>query len=411
MVKTQDTRWPAQIVLAGVAAIFTGLVASRALLSAGIITVALGACLHPGFRRHGRSLFRMPMVIAFAALFLIPLISGLWSSDLAEWWQRCQVKLPLLVLPLAIPAWASLGERQRLWMEWIFVGVMAAGSAWSCWHYVQDMPAIHQGYLRAKLIRTPFEDDHIRFSWAVVIAILLLYRSITREIKPENGIRLALVIFFVIYLHILSAKTGLLALYLAALIVFLFRLAQARSKIWLLGLLLLMAVIPFIAYKTLPTFRNRLQYVLYDYGLYSSGNFVQGQPDGARVLALKAGKAIVLQHPVAGLGFGDVWAATQQWYDIHYPNIQGQDRLYPGGEWMMYGCGAGLGAMLVFIGAMITPFFYRPLRNDGSWWALNACAALVMLYEVNLESQIGVLLFSFFPLWWMSRTETLTCRP
>lgn len=411
MVKTQDTRWPAQIVLAGVAAIFTGLAASRALLSAGIMAVALGACLHPGFRRQGRLLLRMPVPLAFAALFLVPLISGFWSSNLAEWWQRCQVKLPLLVLPLAIPVWASLGSRQRAGLEWIFVGVMAAGCGWSCWHYVQDMQAIHQGYLRAKLIRTPFEDDHIRFSWAVVIAVLLLLRSLTAGTRPEKGLRLAILLFFIIYLHILSAKTGLLALYLAALIILLFRLAQARKKIWLLGIMLLMAAIPFIAYTTLPTFRNRLQYVLYDYGLYSSGNFVQGQPDGARVLALKAGKAILTQHPVAGLGFGDVWGATQQWYDVHYPDIRGPDRLYPGGEWMMYGCGAGLGAMVIFIGAMLTPFFYRALRKDGSWWALNACAVMVMLYEVNLESQIGVLLFSFFPLWWMSQTETLTCKP
>jgi O-antigen ligase len=371
--------------------------------------------LQPGCFASLKILLRKPLFIGWLLLFFIVLLSGLWSSDLQEWWTRSQVKLPLLLFPVGLIGVQALSAKQRNGLSLLFIGLLLLGACWSLYHYAQDAAAIQKTYLQAKIFRTPFEDDHVRFSWAVVIGLLLLTRLLIQH-RRQNGLFLNIagvlvLLFFVVYLHILSAKTGLIAFYLSLVVAAVFTVIRLRQK-WVAPVLLLLVVgAVFTAYHFLPTFQNRVHYILYDFGNYSKGNFIVGLPDGSRVLSVKAGLALLREEPVKGVGFGDVWSAMNSWYDRYYPHIQGQDRLYPGGQWLMYGVGAGLGALLLFILVLLLPFFIRGMRNDITWWPLVVISCLVMLYEVNLESQFGVFLYVFFLLWWLpplqnSRSES-----
>ncbi len=105
-------------------------------------------------------------------LFILPLISGIWSEDKKEWLNILRIKLPLLVLPLAFASPFIFSPKQWQALAFIFIALITAGTVWSMFHYVPDMAAVNEGYLRAKTMITPLEDDHVRFSWLISMAVL-----------------------------------------------------------------------------------------------------------------------------------------------------------------------------------------------------------------------------------------------
>jgi O-antigen ligase len=401
MLKTlQQGRY--ELTMLGIALMLLGLFQGRALVSIGMFVLAAMVLITPVALTLVQ-LRRQWWVWGLLLLFAVPLVSGLWSTDGAEWWARCRVKLPLLLLPLVFVT--MIVQRQAyVWLGVLYVALLTIGSQWSMEQYFANKTGTNEAYLRAGVIPTLFDNDHVRFSWAVVIGILLVVKMVWLEKIVHYGwvrwLLNGMALWLIVFLHILSAKTGLLCLYLSAFIIGIFFIIRMRKR-WLgIALLLGLAAAPVVAYYTVPTFRNRVHYIRYDFGHYSQGNFKPWFPDGTRVLSLKAGKEIIEKNKWTGVGYGDVWGEMNRWYDKHYPDIKGENRLYPGGQWMMYGAGAGLPAMLVFVVSVLLPLFNKAMRYDASWWALNASACFIFLYEVNLESQFGVFLYAFFILWW-----------
>src|SRR5258705_2360209 len=84
-----------------------------------------------------------------------------------------RVKLPLLFLPLAFAGPIYFSKKKWEWLTTIFIVLVTAVSLWSIFHYVNNMAAVNEGYLRAKTIITPLENDHLRFSWMISLAALL----------------------------------------------------------------------------------------------------------------------------------------------------------------------------------------------------------------------------------------------
>ncbi|MBD0375132.1 MAG: hypothetical protein ICV51_05835 [Flavisolibacter sp.] len=54
---------------------------------------------------------RKPLLLAISLLFFIPILSVLWSSDLVEGSKVIWVKLPLLLLPIALAGIWQLGQK------------------------------------------------------------------------------------------------------------------------------------------------------------------------------------------------------------------------------------------------------------------------------------------------------------
>jgi O-antigen ligase len=310
-------------------------------------------------------------------------------------------------LPLAFCFFKIKDKRHFEILSWLFILFIAIGTSWSFGQYVGDTAATHESYLRAKVIPTWFEDDHVRFSWAVVIALILLYTikpifSRQKFQKVYLAIKWILIAWLIFYLHILAAKTGLICLYLAATI-FLFY--EQKSKWKIAGILFFLLLLPVTAYYVIPTFHNRVDYILYDFSFYSRGDYAGGFPDGARILSIKGGLKILQENFLTGTGYGDVWQTMQAWYDTYYPAIPMHDRLFPSNQWLVYGCAVGIFGILLFTLTVITPFFMTRYNKSVAWIAFHATAIICFLTEMNLEGQHGVFLYCFFAMWLMQREE------
>ncbi len=104
------------------------------------------------------------------------------------------------------------------------------------------------------------------------------------------------------------------------------------------------------------------------------------------------------QNLLIGAGFGDIRSSMTGWYDKSYPDMIGEDKIYPSSEFLMYGLGSGLSGLFFFIISILIPFFEKIPRK---WWwlGLNAVALFSMIFDIPLEVQFGVFIYSFIILW------------
>jgi O-antigen ligase len=218
MWKPNQKEWRNEAVFICLVLMLVSLFASRALLSISIILFLAACLLHKRFFYqfvdYGTNFF----LVGISLLFFIPFISGFWSDNRQEWLEVVRIKLPLLVFPVAFAGRWQLPDHRWKQLMGLFLVLVTAGVLWSLYQYSRDMHSVHEGYLKSKTILTALEDDHVRFSWmvsiGVLISLLLLHLQPSRFWKP---ILVFLIVLFVLYLHILSVRTGLITFYIVAL--------------------------------------------------------------------------------------------------------------------------------------------------------------------------------------------------
>lgn len=391
--------WRSEALFASLVLLVVSVFVSRAALSISTMLFVLLAVAHRGVLAQLRSFLQTPYLLLFSLLFFIPALSGLWSRDADKWLDVVRIKLPLLFFPLAFAGNWQLSAKQWRWLRNVFLFAVAAGCVWSLAHYAQNVAATNESYLRAKTLRTPLEDDHVRFSWLVAAAFVVSAFALQVARAKARILPALLCGFFAVYLHVLAARTGLLSLYLFLLLYSTWWLLRRKNKTTSFAALLAVAALPVVAYAFLPTFRARVDYIRYDLSFVRKSAYLPGSSDGARTLSLKAGWYVLKRNPF-GVGAGDVMQEADKWYAANVPNVLPTDKFYPSSEWLMYGAFAGWAGVIVFTVVMLAPFFLR-LPHKIFWTGLNATAAFSFAFDMGLEVQYGVLLYALVVLcWW-----------
>ncbi len=388
--------WRSKAIFVTIIIMLLGLFLSRAALSIGIMLFLIPTLFHARIVEQFVRFLRSPYLLGLAILFLLPFISGLWSNDLVEWRRQVSVKLPLLLLAVAFAGEWRLTTQQWSMIAWIFLVLVIGGCAWSLWQYGQEPGLINESYLRAKTIPTALDNDHVRYSWLVAVAALCCSLLIFREKDKFRRAILAIIfLFLVIYIHILSARTGIVMIYLlfAGLLL---QLIARRAGVQLILLTLLM-VAAIASWWFIPTLQNRFRYNRYDLSLIQDKPMVPGTSDANRWLSIKAGWKILRQHPL-GVGAGDVRNKMNDWYNVEVPGIQEKDKLYPSSEWLVYGDMFGWPGVLLFTIIICVPFFIRRRSWSFYWIMLHVMALSTFFFETGLETQFGIFIYCFIGL-------------
>lgn len=392
-----------------------GLSGSRALLSVSVMGFAVLTLVHRDLAAQLRRFIKDPLTAGISLLFLIPLVSGIWSEDTDAWTDSLRVKLPLLILPLGFAGPWKLPRRYWEWLALCWIAMTVAGAAWSSYHYFTDPQEMAAGYLRAQTLPTPLQGDHVRFSWVVVIALFctagLLYRYHTRR-----GRALLLILLFTLltaYLHLLAVRTGLGAFYGALLSGIGWALFRQRSLRLAAGIGVLAILLPLGAWFLFPTLQNRIRYIQYDRGYFEKGHYWRGGNDALRVISWKAGLSLWQSSPWLGAGFGDLKRELTTWYQQQYPAMTEKEQLLPASEGILYAAAAGIPGLLGFAAALLLPLF-SPVRSRGPWWILNAAAGFTLLFDIGLEVQYGVFIHAFVLLAgreWLNAQNNTSLQP
>jgi hypothetical protein len=379
---------------------------SRAILSVSMIVFVVQSLLHGDIKSQLKNFITTPLLVGLALLFIIPLITGLWSEDKQQWADILRLKLPLLLMPLAFAGPWQLERRQWRWTAYCFLFLVLISSLWTILQYSRSAEAINKAYLASRTMLTPLDNDHIRYSLLVSAAVLVCFFLLSSTQRVAYKILLAaMAAWFAVFIHLLAARTGLVSLYiiLAFLVGRFF--IQKKNIFIKAAMLVFMAMLPLIAYRFVPSFHNRVNFFLYEKGFFEKTNYLQGGSDAVRVISIKGGWELMNDKPVTGKGFGDFKAGMESWYEKNYPGMKKEEQILPAAEWMVYGAGAGWPGLIFFWIVMFIPFFTRT-GNKGWFNLINIVLISSLLFDIGLEIQFGVFIYAFMILWswkWFNR--------
>ncbi|MHB1920740.1 MAG: hypothetical protein ACYCOO_00760 [Chitinophagaceae bacterium] len=381
---------------------------SNGTISVAMILLVADSCILKMFNRktrtphppHQRYFYLLPI------LFLIPLVTGIWSQHTGFWLERMQMKLPLFFLPLAFIGRPSFKEREFEKLLLVFLGAVFLGSCWSIYQYSLAVTRINLHYRSAGMMPAPM--DYLFFGLAVCLAILGGVRIWlgTWFSRPLPRILLGLVlIWLIIYLHLLADRLALIDLYSCAVFGMGFYLVRSRRWWAALGFLILITISPVIAYSILPSFHNRVGYTEYDLRQLKDHRKVIGLSLNARMVAAKLALEISLEHPWAGVGFGDLEEAMNKKYDQLKGTRQEQvERILPSSEVLVYAAAGGWISALLLVGVFFYPLTFPDFWKEPFLPALMLLLWITMQVEPLLETQYGIFFYLFFLLIWVNQS-------
>ena len=397
----------AQVVLLCCAAIYGMLWSAEAIISISMILLVLIALfevdnpisknsrIRIGIRKNIRAQLKGKRTWWWVTVpFLLVLFSIPYSEDWTYLLERLRVKLPFLILPFAFAVMPSLTKRELRIIGTFFVLACTVAAVGVLWNYLQNFEAINFNISRGKAIPTP--SNHIRFSLSMACSIFCA-GALTLEkrifgIKGEQYFFGILTFFLFTFLHILSVRSGLLAFYVALgifLIQYIYR--SRRWGIGLIGLIAMMAI-PYFAVIYVPSFKNKYYYMKHDVYSYFEGNG-KNYSDSERLISLNAAKEIITEHPIIGVGAGDL---KKEMYQV-YANKSAEEAAekMPHSQFVTVAAGTGFIGLILFLISFFIPLFYQKNYRNYLFTALHVIFFMSFFSENTFENNFGLSLWLF----------------
>lgn len=355
-------------------------------------------------------------MLLFALFYATTLLSFLNSENSAEAIRKLILKLPVLCFPLLFIALRQTNERIRLQMAVAFLYAVYLPAAVSVYNYLINKTLFDQLILESKPLPIEFGYGiyHIQFSVLLAASVLigcflLINRKRHTNQKTAIGLTAVLTILNFVFLHILSARTGLLSLYagLAVLAVYEGRRLPLKMKLIGLsaGLLLPVCLIMFSS-----SLQNRLKNTAEDIKVVWHGADANDYSFAMRVQAWQNAGSVIAENPIAGVGLGDADSALFAHFGSFNPKITPANRKNPHFQFLETAVQSGLISAMLFLGIFIllmSGTFASPLPV-----AMALMLLLASCFESILERQSSVIAFSIllayslqFPTGKMAKSE------
>ncbi len=331
-----------------------------------------------------------PSAGIFVFFFLLVLVSGVYSSDTDQWLERLRIKVPFLLLPLAFFIIKKPNERHVNLSLYFLWALMIGGAIVSVGLYLNDPEGITEAISRGKTMPTPF--NHIRFSLMTVFAVVCGYylrrQKFVAKYAWEKWLQVAGTFLLIAFIHVWAIRSGLLALYLCLGAILLYEIWRTRKLVLLGSLLLLLPALPVVAYYTVPTFTNKVDYMLYDLGRFKEGD-TAAYSDARRLRSIMVSWEVGKQAKWFGVGYGDIKNKMGAYYKANYPELAEENSLDPHNQFLYVFVGLGFFGLAVFTWAVLYPLWLAWRWRNILFVCFNLIAITSFIPEYPVENQVG----------------------
>lgn len=367
-----------------------GFLFNRPLNNVGLLLAGLHTVLFlPQSWKETKSWFLYSLIV----LILFPTIYDLLCGDWEFFHQRYTMKWSLIVYPLFFAGCKRYSGFFRHTM-YITTGVFLFASLYSLGNYVADFEQVTALYGQAKVMKVLAYSDHIRLSWATVLSMILaVYLLLSEKNRQARSFLVFYLVFQFLYLHVLGSKTGLISLYLSAMVL-ITGLTWKNYRRWALVGLAVIFLSPVVAYYTIPSFYNRVNFIKYDFSFYSAKEYRPGLSDAIRVYSIQGGWDLFRQNIWTGTGFSGIKEKMNAWYRLNKPELDPSSYFRPISQVLSYAAAGGITGLLVILFFSISIM----IKSRQNLYLLAYAIPLIVsfLYETHLENQTGVFVFGFF---------------
>jgi O-antigen ligase len=374
--------------------VFIGFSCSRLVISLGVIGLIIGGVLSSDIRQTASSYFRRPAFYINVLFFLVILLSGINSTDTAQWLNFLRIKIPFLILPFAFCGYTVFDRAFFNKLLLAFVTCMLVSAICVMVHYGLHYEEINLRILSGSTIPVPF--SHIRYTLLLVFSFFCLLWLWEERIVMMRYILLIAACFLFVVIHILSSRSGWLALYAGLLLYFLIYIYRSRK--YMVGGLMIASIValPFLLYQLVPSFHYKIDYMKYTTSQYREGH-LDGMSDAMRITSWKVGAETIRRQPWTGTGVGDLQRVSKQISAELFPTMKNEDdRKMPHNEFIWIWAACGVFGLLAYCIAFFLPLVVYFNRGNWLFGILYMIFFTAFLTEYPLEEQIGSTFYLVF---------------
>lgn len=347
-------------------------------------------------------LFQRRELAALTCLLLAPVLSFFWSADTAYWLRWVQISLPFLVLPWAFANLPTLSDRHWKIVLYLFFWFMVGLCICIGLNFYLHYEVILEGLGRGNPIPVP--RSHVRFSMILATAIVsgawLWQSGFWLKKRWERPILAISVLFLFVFIHVLSVRGGLLALYCALLFGMLWYVWKQQK--WGQGIVMLGLLMGFIwvAVRYVPSLNKRMAYMKYDWERFIQNDGGESYSDAGRWVSLQVGWQVWRESPLLGAGAGDLRSEMERVTAEMYPSYS-KDAHLPHNQFVFILASTGLVGLALSLYALGQILYAG--RHHWLFLMLQIMAYASFLIECTIQNAIGVAWFLFYSLWFLQK--------
>lgn len=360
--------------------------------------------------RQLRHFHRAPAFWAVTLFFFLVVFSFSPEQEMNFWLERLRIKMPFIFLPLTFFIFPRFTERQLDGLWYFMLVALSITAIAIIFNFFLHQEVIIEQMKQGKPMPTP--RNHIRFSLLCVLGILaglqLSLKGYYWRKVWERKLIIGLTIFLFGFIHFLSVRTGILCLYAALAVLTLYYAfmpfgGRVRKKRYLLGLVMLLglAALPLLAYRYVPSVKAKIDYMIWDLQQFQQG---KGNltADAGRIHSLIIGYEIFKEHPITGVGMGNLRQEVHSRFEDQYPDSN--EKHMPHNQFLYVMAGSGLIGLAVFLVGILVPFFYQQNYQRPFFLGFYVVMMVAFMLEHTIENSLGVALFVFFLLVLLNHT-------
>ncbi len=344
-----------------------------------------------------KNYIKSPPYLALNLLFILVLISGINSENTQELLKHLRMRVPFLFVPFGFFVLGQFDRNRMLrYFYYLFIA-MSISAIPVIFNYIFNFDKYNELIRIGQSIPTPI--DHIRLSIFLALSvgsgIILWLEGYKIKYKFETNVILFLSVLNFIVVHLLSVRSGVGSMYLILIIIVLKEIPKRSKKIGILTFVFLMLV-PIISYSFLPTFKNKINYMIYDLKMYNKGEG-KSYSDSERIYSWIVGKEIIKDSPIIGCGIGDLKDQCK----IKYHEVFKEKNLtvkYPHNQYIFTFAGCGILGLILFIIGIFVPILYKGNYRDTLFLIFSLTYILSFLVENSLERSYSVAFYLYFTL-------------
>ena len=335
----------------------------------------------------------------FIGYYLIYLIGLTYSKNIKFGIFDLGIKSSILIFPIIF---SSLNIKNSFkfninnYLKWFIYGCITASIICltnATFQYMKDGYYMNYYYTYLSILTHPsYFAMYLTFAISIIILFLI-------NVKLSIKIRIAyyfLILFFTIMLFLLSSKSGLVTLVIIFLITFLYIMIIKKKYLAGAGLLGIMGIGFFIMLLIFPYSIKRILVTkdAIKNKTYSNSQVEEGT--GNRIQIWKISMEIIKEHPITGVGTGDVKDELLKKYKEKNFTYAYERKFNAHSQYIQTWIATGLTGFIILLMVLFLPLIQAIKKANLLYIFFLSIIIFNITVESMFEVQAGVVFYGFF---------------